>query len=176
MTPEIRRAESGHREAIVALVQRAFTSAGHDGQEEVDIVTATWSRGATVDGLELVAVTDDAVVGHVLGARGQLGRDQVIGVAPLCVDPGNQRQGVGTALMGELLDRADALKWPLAVVLGDPLYYRRFGFEPAGRLGIVYPPVGKDDPHFQVRRLRTYIPFLRGEFNYCWEQPGRASE
>jgi putative acetyltransferase len=74
--------------------------------------------------------------------------------------------------MGELLGRADAQGWPLAVLLGDPLYYRRFGFEPAGRLGIVYPSVGEDDPHFQVRRLATYLPTLRGKFTYCWEQFG----
>ena len=55
------------------------------------------------------------------------------------------------------------------VLLGDPGYYRRFGFEPSGPLGIVYAPVGEDDPHFQVRRFGGYEPTLKGEFRYCWE-------
>ena len=45
------------------------------------------------------------------------------------------------------------MHWPLLVLLGDPAYYGRFGFEPAGPLGLSYLPVGADNPHFQARRL-----------------------
>ena len=78
--------------------------------------------------------------------------------APLSVAPGHQRQGIGTTLMRELILRADAQGWALIAVLGDPGYYQRFGFDPCGRLDIVYPPVGANDPHFQVRRLTVYDP------------------
>jgi hypothetical protein len=40
-----------------------------------------------------------------------------------------QRRGVGGALMHRVLAAADALDVPAVVVLGDPGYYRRFGFE-----------------------------------------------
>ena len=54
--------------------------------------------------------------------------------------------------MAEVLRRADEAACPLVVLLGDPGYYRRFGFEAAGpRCRCVYPPVGPDDPHFMVR-------------------------
>jgi putative acetyltransferase len=55
------------------------------------------------------------------------------------------------------------------VVLGDPAYYGRFGFEPAGPLGIEYPPVGAASPAFQVRRFAPYDASYRGAFTYCWE-------
>jgi putative acetyltransferase len=54
---------------------------------------------------------------------------------------------------------------PLAALLGDPTYYRRFGFE----LGTVYqiiPPRPEWQPHFQVRVLTEYQPRLRGKFTY----------
>lgn len=59
----------------------------------------------------------------------------------------------------------------MAVLLGDPRFYGRLGFEAAGPLGLVYPPVGPDDPHFQARRLSSFGPSLRGEVRYCWEAP-----
>ena len=55
------------------------------------------------------------------------------------------------------------------MLLGDPAYYGRFGFEPAGPLGLSYPPVGAGNPHFQARQLPGYAEALRGEFSYCWE-------
>lgn len=165
----VRTAEAGDRDAIVALVREAFAAGGHDPQEEVEIVESTWSRQAGPAELELVAVDGGQVVGHVLAAYGELGGRPAVGVAPLCVRPARQGEGVGTALMAELLRRAEQAGLPLLVVLGDPTYYSRFGFEPAGPLGIRYPPVGENSPYFQVRRLTTYQPGSGGAFTYCWE-------
>jgi predicted N-acetyltransferase YhbS len=118
---------------------------------------------------ELVAVDDDEVVGHVLGAPGDLGGRAVLAVAPLAVAASHRGRGVGASLMTELLTRAEASGWPLVVLLGAPAYYARFGFEPAGPFGIVYPPVGADSPHFMVRRFVPADRGPRGEFRYCWE-------
>ncbi len=168
MTRTIRAARRSDHEAILAVVRAAFSDDDRDAHEEVAIVVDTWA----VDdprGLELVAVEGDAVVGHVLGAPGELvGRD-VLGVAPLAVAPSHQREGIGSALMTDLLRRAEDAGWPLVVVLGNPEYYGRFGFEPAEPLEVVYEPVGAENPHFQVRRLSRYDPSLRGSFTYCWE-------
>jgi predicted N-acetyltransferase YhbS len=169
MAWQVRPAQPGDRDSILALVEEAFTGADRDGHEEVDIVTATWRLGASPDGLELVAADDGAVVGHVLAARGDLAGETVVAVAPLAVAPAVHGRGIGTALMTELLRRAEAQGWRAVVLLGAPAYYGRFGFEPSGPLGIVYPPVGPDNPHFQVRRLPGFAPSLRGEFTYCWE-------
>jgi putative acetyltransferase len=67
--------------------------------------------------------------------------------------------------MHAVLGAADALGEPLAALLGDPAYYRRFGFE----LSSVYqitPPIPHWRPHFQVRVLSAYHPRLRGPFTY----------
>ena len=71
--------------------------------------------------------------------------------------------------MGALVDAAEGRDWPLLVLLGDPAFYGRFGFEPAGPLGLSYLPVGAGNPHFQARRLAGYAAGFRGEFGYCWE-------
>jgi len=167
----IRATESQDHEDILELVREAFADEGRDGHEEVDVVLETWARGAVADGLDLVA-DDDGVVGHVMAARGRLEGRDAIAIAPLSVSPSRQRQGIGTALMTELLARADAVGWPFVLLLGDPDYYGRFDFEPAGPLGIVYPPVGADSQHFQIRRVRDLdASAWRGTFTYCWELP-----
>jgi predicted N-acetyltransferase YhbS len=176
MTPDgavIRNATSSDRDAILALVLAAFSGDDHDGHEEVEIVTSTWALGATALGLELVAEMDQAIVGHVLAAWGDLGDRDVVGVAPLAVSPSQQGQGFGSALMIELLRRAEAAALPLVVLLGHPGFYRRFGFEASGPLGITYRAVGEGNPNFQVRRLGGYDESCRGDFTYCWESQRR---
>jgi predicted N-acetyltransferase YhbS len=151
------------------VVRGAFGVKGHDGEEEVDIVARTWALAIGPVHLDLVAVDDGAVVAHALGAVGDLEGTAAVAVAPLCVAPSRQGEGIGSALMTELIARADAAGWPMLLLLGDPRLYQRFGFEPARPLGIYYRPVGRDNPHFQVRRLARFDTAARGEFTYCWE-------
>jgi putative acetyltransferase len=173
MTVTIRPAQPVDAAGILAVVRDAFSYGGtRDADEELAIVRGTWSarRGRSL--LELVADEDGAVVGHLQAAPGPLdGRaSAVAGVAPVCVAPALQRLGIGSTLMGALVRTAEELHWPLLVLLGDPAYYERFGFEAAGPLGLSYPPVGAGNPHFQARRLPGYDgALLRGEFGYCWE-------
>lgn len=170
-TDTIRQPGADERDAILAVVMAAFSSPERAGDEEVDIVKAIWSRDAVTEGLELVALDDGRVVGHVAASTGVLGDHPVAGVAPLSVAPSHQGQGVGSALMRELIRRADAAGLPMLLILGSDHYYGRFGFEPAGAHGIVYPPVGPDSPHFQVLRLSAFEPGLTGEYSYAWELP-----
>jgi predicted N-acetyltransferase YhbS len=157
------------RDAVLDVVRSAFCDSHRDGDEELAIVTRTWSLGGSVNPIDLVAVDGARIVGHVLAASGRLGDREVLAVAPLAVAPARHRQGVGSSLMGELLRSADEAGWPLAVLLGSPDYYARFGFVPSAPLGIMYRPAGPANPHFQVRPLRAYGPSWRGEFTYCWE-------
>jgi putative acetyltransferase len=173
VTFSIRTAVTADHAAILTVVRDAFSDETRDASEELQIVADTWSGGAVPDGFELVAVDDEsgAVLGHVLGAWGDLGGRPVLGIAPLAVAPASHGTGIGTALVTELLRRAEVEALPLVVLLGDPAYYGRFGFEPSGPLGITYRPVGADNPHFQVRRLSAYDANWRGSFTYGWELP-----
>ena len=167
----VRSTTSADRAAVLALVLTAFSDDTRTGDEEVDIVVNTWELGTTVQPIDLVAVDGDTIAGHVLGARGTVGETEALAVAPLAVAPSHQRRGVGTALMHELLVRADDAGWSLVVLLGRPAYYSRFGFEPASQFGITYAPVGFGNPHFQARPLRAFTHSSPGMFTYCWEHP-----
>jgi putative acetyltransferase len=161
----------GDEDAVLTVVFDAFSSPGRDGAEEVAIVRDTWNRCPRPDQIELVAADGGAVVGHVLAAPGRLDGQPtaVAGVAPVCVAPAHQGRRFGSALVQEVIRHAEARGWPLLVLLGDPAFYGRFGFEPASPLGLSYAPVGAGNPHFLARRLPDYREALRGVFSYCWE-------
>ena len=123
--------------------------------------------------LELVAVTDRHVIGHVLYSEGRIGDTVVPGLAPLAVAPARQRMGIGSALVTRSLALAELAGHRLVVVTGRPAYYGRFGFVAASTFGIVpsNPEDFRDLHAFMVKPLggRT-TP--RGTFTYAWQSHG----
>jgi putative acetyltransferase len=95
-------------------------------------------------GPSLVAEVDGYVVGHVLLSSVTLEaehRATLLALAPVAVLRTYQGLGIGSALVTRVLELAEV---PV-VVVGAPRWYRRFGFEPAGPLGISGPWPGAGD-------------------------------
>jgi len=133
---------------------------------EAELVLALRADRGWVPALSLVA--QDAggrVVGHVVGTLGRVGDVPVVGLGPLGVRPEQQGRGTGQALVHAVLAAADALDLPLAVLLGAPGFYARFGFVPASSLGISAPDPAWGE-HFQARALSAYRG-ERGPFAYA---------
>lgn len=73
-------------------------------------------------------------------------------LGPLAVEPGLQGRGIGKALVRHSLTAAAAAGHRICVVVGDPGYYRPFGFGSAPARGLSLP--GPVEPaRFQVREL-----------------------
>ena len=131
----IRDEVPGDAAAIAAVLAAAF------GQPaEAELVEALRAAGALT--LSLVAeAPDSALVGHIAFSPVTIdgkGADRLLGLAPLAVLPAWQGRRVGTALVEASLARARAAGAELVFVLGEPAYYRRFGFRPAGERSIVW--------------------------------------
>jgi putative acetyltransferase len=120
-----------------------------------------------VSALSLVAeAASGSVVGHVVCTEGRLGDTPALGLGPIGVRPGEQGKGMGGALMHAALAAADALGYPVVVLLGHRDYYPRFGFVAGSTLGIVPTEPAWGD-HFQARTLSTWSPELAGRFRYA---------
>jgi len=78
-------------------------------------------------GLSFVAVSDGAVVGHVMNTWSGLEGSTVrlLQLSPLGVLPDRQRQGFGSALVRASLAAVRSLGEPLLLVEGNPAYYGR---------------------------------------------------
>ncbi|BCM16384.1 GNAT family N-acetyltransferase [Mesorhizobium sp. J8] len=121
----IRAATPRDREAIRLVEEHAFGQ-----QAEAGLVDALVTGGDAV--VELVAEEDGQVVGHILFSRlyVQNGgkRFAAVALAPLAVEPSFHGTGIGGALIREAHVRLKEAGEALAVVLGDPTYYGRFGY------------------------------------------------
>ena len=76
----IRPTQVAHRDAVLRIARAAFTSGDRDAHEEADIVVRTWELDVLPDGLDLVALDDDAIVGHWLAAVGDLDGNETLAV------------------------------------------------------------------------------------------------
>jgi putative acetyltransferase len=107
----------------------AFLNHPYSHQTEHLIVRALRSSGALT--LSLVAELDGQVVGHIAFSpaliNGQNHRWFTLG--PVAVLPSHQKKGIGSSLINAGLQGIRALKANGCLLVGDPNYYTRFGFE-----------------------------------------------
>lgn len=131
----IRPESPDDRDGISELTRRAFAC-----EEEVGLIIDIRNSEYFIPGLSLVAVQDDAIVGHILFSKIRLkteaGEIPVLSLAPMAVSPEYQRQGIGIRLVEAGLEEAGRLGHTIVVVIGHPEYYPRFGFKPARANGI----------------------------------------
>lgn len=123
-------------EAVHAVLVAAF------GREaEARLVERLRASGRIV--CALVAEEKGRVLGHVIFSRiaAESGDSEipVLALAPLAVLPAFQRLGVGSALVSAGLERCRMERHARVLVVGDPVYYGRFGFVPASRFGLKCP-------------------------------------
>jgi len=128
----IRTEVDGDAAAVRHVHLTAFPTAA-----EADLVERLRASGKAV--VALVALDGDSLVGHILFSpvalrprAGAVG----LGLAPVAVLPDHEKHGVGRRLIQNGL--AACHKWGagFVVVIGDPPYYTRFGFEPAAKHGL----------------------------------------
>jgi putative acetyltransferase len=87
-----------------------------------------------------------------------------VGLAPLAVRPDRQRSGIGARLIRAALERAKGDGWQAVFVLGDPDYYRRFGFDSSLASGFSSPYSG---PHLMALALEAALPVTSGTIVYA---------
>ena len=85
-------------------------------------------------------------------------------LAPLAVAPAFQKQGIAAALVRHSLKRLTEGGYDLVVVLGEPHYYGRFGFDPklAEKLKTPY-----DGPYLQALALSDNGKGAHGPVSYA---------
>lgn len=121
-------------DAIRTLTETAFRTAPHAGGTEPIIIDRLRAAGALT--LSLVAALDGVIVGHVAFSPVTVsdGGAGWYGLGPISVDPAQQGKGIGGRLVREGLQQLKALGATGCVLLGDPAYYGRFGFETDSKL------------------------------------------
>lgn len=140
---------------------RAATTAAFGQAEEAELVDRLRGDGDAV--ISLVAVDGSLVIGHVMFSRLRA-PFRSLALAPVSVVPEHQGTGVGGALIRAGLEMAGDTGWRGVFVLGDPAYYRRFGFDERLARGFDSPYSG---PHLMVRPLGGALPAASGAISHA---------
>jgi predicted N-acetyltransferase YhbS len=142
---EIRPERLTDAAAISLVTTAAFATATHSSGTEAQIVEGLRAAGALT--VSLVATEGDEILGHVAFSPVAItdAQGDWYGLGPVSIRPDRQGRGFGQSLVRRGLQQIEALGAAGCVVLGDPAYYGRFGFEsdPALTYG------GSPSPYFQ---------------------------
>ena len=146
MTIQLRHETPDDIAAIEAVTIAAFANAPHTSHTEQFIVRAL--RAANELTLSIVAEEHGQVVGHValspVTITDSQGRQAVgwYGLGPISVLPPRQGHGIGSRLLEQALSELRAMRAAGCVLLGEPAYYGRFGFQAHAGLQLPGVPPG----------------------------------
>lgn len=140
MTIDIRSEQEADTARISEVTKLAFHNAAHTCGREHFLVDGLRTTGALT--FSMVADSDLGIVGHAAASPVTVtsSSGDWFGVGPISVLPENQRQGIGSKLMLALLEQMRAKGAQGCVLVGDPQFYNRFGFQSDGLLVIPEAP------------------------------------
>lgn len=164
---EIRTEEMKDHQAIYQLNVEAF---GHR-EDEAQLVERIRASQGFIPELSIVAETDQQIVGHILLSKAMImnahKEHEVIVLAPIAVMPGFQKQGVGTHLIHEGIQRTKKLGYGSIFLIGHPSYYPKFGFVPANTYGFELKQFQVPNEVFMVNEIiEGHLLNWSGELRY----------
>jgi len=160
MSVKLRAETAGDARAIETVTAAAFLNAPHTTHSEQYIVAALRTAGMLT--VSLVAEAQGTVIGHVAISPVSISDGAIgwFGLGPIAILPQHQRRGIGSRLVRAALRLLRSRGACGCVVLGEPHYYRRFGFQ--AEPGLVLPDVPAE--YFQALSFDSSKP--RGTVTY----------
>ena len=152
----VRDESPGDWKAIYQVVSSTFGRLS-----EAELVGAL--READDSIVSLVADDDGQIIGYVLLSKMDA-PFSALALAPVSVIPPRQRSGIGSALIKRAVSKARDEGWAAIFVLGNPNYYKRFGFDQEAAAGFTSPYAGR---HFMVLKLSPSLPATTGALRHA---------
>lgn len=137
----IRPVEEKEYPVVYDLIKTAFETAKVKDGDEQDFAERLRKGGNYIPGLELIAVQDEKLIGHVMlteldVTQSDGSKYKALLLAPLSVLMEYRNKGVGASLIWEACRLADEMGYGAIFLCGDPAYYVHFGFMPTTSYGI----------------------------------------
>ena len=150
---KIRKLTQENQAKVYALLNQAFPGSEY----EAELVKKFHKNSKSIH--EWVCIHANRVIAYVAFSNAYNGKDICgLHLAPMAVAPEFQKQGVGSELLTFALRQEPIKNQPL-FVLGEPDYYKKFGFEPSS---VPICPFDKTNTHFLSLRNDSTISFTVG--------------
>lgn len=133
MKIEIRNEEISDYRAVEEVTRRAFWNLHTPGCDEHFLAHNLRNHRDFIPELDFVAVKDNTVIGNIMYSHSCLMDDEdnalaTITFGPVSVDPGYQRQGIGSRLISHSMEVAIEMGHKAIIIFGNPVNYCKFGF------------------------------------------------
>lgn len=150
---KIQRLTEENRPRVYALLRLAFP----ESEYEASLLQQLHANGKTVH--EWVSVHRNKIIAYLAFTPAYHGKNVCgLHLAPMAVTPEFQKQGVGAELLRFALRQEEIQSQPL-FVLGEPGYYKKFGFAPCA---LPLCPFDKNNAHFLSMRNESTASFTIG--------------
>ena len=157
MKVKIRQEREGDEAVIADVVARAFAGKPYADDNDALIVGKLRDAGALI--LSLVAEAKGQMVGQVALSPATIGEGRYLCLGPIAVLPEFQGRGIGSDLMGHALGVAQVYGRDGVVLMGNPAFYGRFGFQR-------YPGVTFNGPGADYVQVLSFGPEPRGAVTF----------
>ncbi|MEM9668931.1 MAG: N-acetyltransferase [Pseudomonadota bacterium] len=147
-------------DAITKLTSAAFSGHPYSNGTEPKIIEALRASGDLT--LSIVAADQESLIGQITFSPITINgvHDGWFGLGPVSVLPDRQGEGIGSKLVRCGLEDLKARLAKGCVLVGDPAYYQRFGFQ--GDCGLTY----GDVPAAYIQALVLTPPVRTGAVRY----------
>lgn len=158
---KIRKVDNENLAKALALLRGAFPEPGYEAQ----LVQKLHRNAKPI--YDWVCIHTNRVIAYAAFTNAYQGKEVCgLHLAPMAVKPEFQKQGVGSELLRYCLSQ-EPIKSQAVFVLGNPVFYKRFGFTPCP---IPLCPFANNKAHFLSIRNDTTTQFTVGyepEFKNC---------
>ncbi|MGL6024508.1 MAG: GNAT family N-acetyltransferase [Cetobacterium sp.] len=137
---------------VAEVVQKSFIRVKNSDHNEHNLVRDLLKSDAFIKELSLTAKFKGSIVGYILFTKIKVGEETLLALAPLAVLPKYQKKGIGKSLVQKGHKVAKDLGYKGVVLLGNPDYYKKFGYESASKWGIKS-PIEMPDRNFMAIEL-----------------------
>lgn len=155
------------------LTREAFWNVYREGCFEHLIIHNLRKDKSFVKELDYCIEIDNKIIANIVYAKGKLKLEngdirEILIFGPVSVLPEYQKKGYGEKLINYTIEKAKELGFDAIVIMGNPNYYKKFGFESCSKYKIYYEEIDKKEetPFFMIKILNdNNIENLKGIYS-----------
>lgn len=155
------------------LTREAFWNVYREGCFEHLIIHNLRKDKSFVKELDYCIEIDNKIIANIVYAKGKLKLEngnirEILIFGPVSVLPKYQKKGYGEKLINYTIEKAKELGFDAIVIMGNPNYYKKFGFESCSKYKIYYEGIDKKEetPFFMIKILNdNNIKNLKGIYS-----------
>ena len=158
---------------VEKLTREAFWNLYREGCFEHLIIHNLRKSKSFVKELDYCIEVDNKIIANIVYAKGNLKLEngeirEILIFGPVSVLPEYQKKGYGEKLINYTIEKAKELGFDAIVIMGNPNYYKKFGFESCSKYKIYYEGLDKNEevPFFMIKILNdNNIENLKGIYS-----------